>query len=120
VEHATAVRPNIEVAPPLLRFAVDHILPDERAGASTEVLTIASHFREWCASRQISPPASADLGQALAGLFREAGIIWEERDGRWVALGVRLQGKRAIAAPKRAARPDRGQGSAHRASATRL
>jgi hypothetical protein len=79
-----------ENAPPLLRFAISHILPD-RAGGSTSILAITDAYQQWCADRQIAPLKGAALGRALSSLFKGVGVTVEERDGEWVAVGVQLK-----------------------------
>ena len=46
----------------------------------------------------VKPRRGSELGQALVGLFDRLGIAVEERDGRWVALGIQLA-DRALPAP---------------------
>ena len=61
---------------------------------------IKAEFRRWCAQREIDPPNGADLGQAMADLFERVGIALEQRNGRLMAIGVKLKAdKTGLSAP---------------------
>jgi hypothetical protein len=83
------VLPAPEQAQYVQRFALDRLYPAKR-DTTVDLAAIRSDFRRWCELRQIPPPAGADLGQALGDLFDRLGIAIEQRDGRWVALGIQL------------------------------
>jgi hypothetical protein len=67
------------------RFAIECLQP----GGEADLQAIRSRYGAWC------PPerrfSEAQIGQALATLFGDAGIGIAERDGRLVAIGVSLK-----------------------------
>jgi hypothetical protein len=73
------------------RFAFERLFP-ARADAGADLLAIKAEFQRWCAQRQITAPAGAELAQALSDLFEGVGIPIQQRGERFMAMGVMLRG----------------------------
>jgi hypothetical protein len=67
------------------RFAVECF----QAGGEMELAAIPSRYATWCPAPDQLP--QAQIGQALAKLFHDAGITRAERDGRSVVVGLSLK-----------------------------
>jgi hypothetical protein len=79
------------------RFAADRIFPGA-PGDKVAVDRIRADLNRWCAERQIEPPSGPALGRAMGELFDRLGIDLEKKDGRLVALGIRLTEPTALIA----------------------
>jgi hypothetical protein len=60
-----------------------------KRGGEFELEAIRDRYGVWCPADRRLP--AAQIGKALAKLFRDAGIAVAERNGRLVAIGVSLK-----------------------------
>jgi hypothetical protein len=89
IEPAASPRQAFAEGNAVAQFAFDRLWPDAR-GDGADVLAIHQAYREWCRGKGVEPLAGPALGRALGDVFENVGIPVIERDGKMLALGVRL------------------------------
>ena len=70
------------------RFAVEAL---KRAkDGSADLMDILAAYRLWCQRTDAKPLSEANIGAALAALFKSAGIVVAKQNGRFRARGIAL------------------------------
>lgn len=88
VEPASA-RPAFAEGNHAAQFAFDRLWPSAK-GDGADMLAIHAAYRKWCAEKGHQPASGAALGKLLGDVFEGVGISVIERDGRMLAMGVKL------------------------------
>ena len=84
-------------------FAYERLHPANEAGAGVDVMEILTAYSQWCRERRLEPLPGPDLAHALLDLFSGAGVPIAERNGKTLAMGLRLEagqpGNKLLALP---------------------